>query len=211
MMNVAVVSALFAQFGNQALTLFSKGKFDFYSPLPQRFRDNAEDFRDIFEITDLYGMYDKYRDVYDGRQVIALQLRRGDFGSGKYYIPPNEWYLQWLSEIWPTLDSPSLYIASDEPEKVEHDFDEYSPLICKNVFGMDNKKDKIKAYPDAYVLSVADYVAISNSSFGFVCCMLNRHGKFWRPGFNRKLEEFDPWTSASVLLFRDYIRERDGK
>ena len=208
MIVVNLIKLMFCQFGNNALSLFSECPVKFYESLPQRIRDKKQDFREMFEMPNHFGVHDKYKDIYDGKQVVALQLRRGDFGSGKYFIPPNEWYLQWLSEIWPTLDSPVLYIASDEPEKVIDDFSEYNPLTGREVFGLGNKLSHVKAYADAYALSVADYVAISNSTFGFVCCMLNKNGQFWRSGFYKKLEEFDPWTSAPVLLFRKYIRER---
>lgn len=208
MIERSIIKSLFCQFGNDALSLFSECPVKFYEPLPQRFRDRKQDFRDMFGLPNHFGIHDKYKNIYDGKQVVALQLRRGDFGNGKYYIPPNEWYLEWLSGVWPTMDSPALYISSDEPEKVVDDFSEYSPLTCVNVFGLDNKLNRVKAYADTYMLSVADYVAISNSTFGFVGCMMNPEGRFWRPGFDKKLEEFDPWTSSPVLLFRKYMRER---
>jgi hypothetical protein len=38
-----------------------------------------------------------------GGPVVALHLRRGDFGYGKFWIAPEQWYLNWLEELRSTL------------------------------------------------------------------------------------------------------------
>jgi FkbM family methyltransferase len=136
-----------------------------------------------------------------GRTVVALHLRRGDYGYGMFFVAPASWYLRWLEALWPTLDAPVLYIASDEPEAVAGEFAHYAPMTAKDLhipsFGAD-------FYPDFYLLSQADAVAISNSSFSFAACMLNeRAGTFTRPDlFARRLVPFDPWN-AEPLLHRE--------
>ena len=135
------------------------------------------------------------------KTLVVLHLRRGDYGYGMFFIAPNAWYQEWLKALWPTLDSPMLYIATDEPAKVTGDFAEYRPVTAADLklpsFGADY-------YPDYYVLSQADHVAISNSSYSFSACMLNERGRtFLRPDlFLGRLAPFDPWD-AEPLLHRE--------
>lgn len=91
-----------------------------------------------------------------------------------------------------------LFIASDEPETVLDDFREYYPITSKDL-GL--KLPQAEFYPDFYLLSQCDAVAISNSSFSFLACMLNQQGKFFfRPHLaTQKLIAFDPWQSETIL------------
>jgi hypothetical protein len=51
-----------------------------------------------------------------GRTVVAIHLRRGDYGGGELFWPaPASWYLDWLHRTWPELEDPVLYVASDDP------------------------------------------------------------------------------------------------
>lgn len=133
-----------------------------------------------------------------GATTVALHLRRGDYGYDFFFVPPNEWYLDWLAEIWPTLNNPVLFIASDEPEKVLADFSDYHPVTSASLGLAIEGAD---FYPDFYILSRCDITAISNSSFSFAACMLNSTGKaFFRPTLaQKKLVPFDPWNSEVVL------------
>jgi hypothetical protein len=118
-----------------------------------------------------------------------------------FFVPPNGWYLDWLSSVWGALEAPALYIATDEPGKVVGDFAGYKPITAGDLklpgFGADY-------YPDFYVISQADHAAISNSSYSFSACMLNEKSKtFLRPDlFMGKLAAFDPWD-AEPLLHRE--------
>jgi hypothetical protein len=129
---------------------------------------------------------------------VGLHLRRGDFGDAPYWPAPNEWYLEYLRELWPTLEHPVLFIASDESEKVIEDFAEYSPVTCEDL-GL--SLDGAPFYPDFYLLSQCDILAISNSTFSFAAAMLNERATiFRRPDFKQKmLIAFDPWKSHPIL------------
>jgi hypothetical protein len=59
-----------------------------------------------------------------------LHLRRGDFGKGRFFVAPTDWYRQWLAENWAGWNRPVLYIASDAPDKVVCDFAEYHPVTA---------------------------------------------------------------------------------
>lgn len=133
-----------------------------------------------------------------GKTVVGLHLRRGDYGYKCFFIAPSEWYKEWLEGLWETLEEPVLFIASDEPEKTIGDFAEYNPITAKD---LDIELPQADFYPDFYLLSQCDIVAISNSSFSFAACMLNERGKFFfRPHLKaKKLIPFDPWNSNPIL------------
>lgn len=142
-----------------------------------------------------------------GRTLVGLHLRRGDYGYRIFYLTPSEWYRRWLAEIWPTLDNPLLYIASDEPDTVQEDFADYRPVTARDL-GV--TVPDAEFYPDFHVLSQCDHVAISNSSFSFAACMLNEQGRsFMRPDIKTgHLIPFDPWNSEP--LQRDALAEDYG-
>ena len=119
---------------------------------------------------------------------------------GYYFVAPPEWYKEWLRGFWETLEEPVLFIASDEPEKAVGDFLEYDPVTAKDLGAILPEAD---FFPDFYLLSQCDAVAISNSSFSFAACMLNQRARFFfRPLLGeKKLIPFDPWNSETI--FRD--------
>ncbi|MEG3896269.1 MULTISPECIES: FkbM family methyltransferase [unclassified Microcoleus] len=137
-----------------------------------------------------------------GKTIVGLHLRHGDYGYSDFFIAPSEWYKEWLKGLWETLDEPILFIASDEPAKVLSDFEEYNPITTKDL-GLELPEAEF--YPDFYLLSQCDIVAISNSSFSFAACMLNEKGKFFfRPHLSaQKLIPFEPWNSETIL--RNYM------
>jgi FkbM family methyltransferase len=130
----------------------------------------------------------------NGQTLVGLHLRRGDYGSSIFPIAPNSWYLEWLRGFWETLEQPVLFIASDQPEKVIADFAAYHPIT---VADLGIELPEAEFYPDFYLLSQCDAVAISNSSFSYAACWLNEKAKFFcRPDFSaEKLIPFDPWNS----------------
>ena len=132
-----------------------------------------------------------------GRTLVALHLRRGDFGYGRFWIAPERWYLDWLDAAWPRLDRPALYIATDDSDVIRA-FSSYSPMA---VADLGVALPGAEFYLDFHILTQADALAISNSSFSFVAAMLNARARaFVRPDRDRQaLVPFDPWN-ADVLL-----------
>ena len=133
-----------------------------------------------------------------GRTVIGIHLRRGDYGYGHFFIAPTRWYLDWLEELWPRQDEPVLFLASDEPEKVRRDFSRFNPVTAGD---LDCSLPEAEFYPDFYLLSKCDLLAISNSSFSFAASMLNRECRlFMRPHLPaEKLLPYDPWSAEPLL------------
>ena len=145
-----------------------------------------------------------------GKTIVGIHIRRGDYftltysnysmknGKSPYFFAPCKWYIQYLEEIWGTLNNPVLFIASDEPDKILNDFKVFSPITSKH-FSV--YIPQAEFYPDFYFLSQCDILAISNSTFSFLASMLNQKCKtFARPDLsNHKLISFDPWDSYPLL------------
>ncbi len=133
-----------------------------------------------------------------GKTTVGLHIRLKDYGFSYFFIAPLIWYKTWLAQIWDTLDQPVLFIASDEPEKVLPHFSEYQPVTAKSLGA---ELLQAEFYPDFYLLSHCDILAISNSTFSFVASMLNKRGKgFWRPQLSSQtLIPYDPWNSEPIL------------
>src|SRR6476469_1959610 len=138
-----------------------------------------------------------------GKTVVGLHLRRGDYRSVHTVVPyltvaPSGWYKEWLDGVWETLDEPVLFIASDEIETVVGDFADYNPITVQDL-GVEMPEAPF--YPDFYILSQCDVLAISNSTFSFAASMLNERCKFFfRPNLRKqKLIPYDPWNSEPLL------------
>jgi hypothetical protein len=72
--------------------------------------------------------------------------------------------------------------------------------------------DAWAAYMDFYVLSHADRVATSNSSYSFIAALLNQTAEvFVRPCHDSKgLIAYDPWN-APVLLRKELTEEEHAQ
>ena len=140
------------------------------------------------------------RALFDAQSgpVATLHLRRGDFGTGVFFIAPEAWYLEWLSKLREEHPNLSVYIASDDIDAVRPAFSDYNVLTEADLPPAALAHDFAT---DFLALTQGDALAISNSSFSFAASMLNtRAVQFMRPVLEReRLEEFDPWN-APVLL-----------
>ena len=187
-----------------------KGYFQFhsryYSPYKDYFRSL---FQPVGEVASTITLaMNKLR--VQGKTIVGLHLRRGDYkdlmwekrpGITYVYTAPHQWYKDWLASFWETLDEPVLFIASDEIEEVVGDFADYNPITVKDL-GVELPQTPY--YPDFYILSQCDILAISNSSFSFAASMLNERGKFFfRPHFKaQQLIPYDPWNSEPLLWWK---------
>ena len=140
--------------------------------------------------------------------VAALHLRRGDFGTGVFFIAPNEWYLDWLTRIREEHPTLSVYIASDDLDAVLPDYADLNPITARD---LSNPPLEPGFFDDFAALRAAQMVAISNSSFSFAAAMLNeRASNFVRPCLTaQSLIPFKPWD-APVLL-REKTAEEAGE
>lgn len=133
-----------------------------------------------------------------GSTIVGLHIRRGDYGKYPYFITPSDWYVEYLDSIWSTLKNPVLFIASDEVDKILKDFKKYNPITVKD---LEISLPKAQFYPEFYLLTQCNVLAISNSTFSFAASMLNTKSViFARPNFRYgKLIAFNPWCSDPFL------------
>lgn len=134
--------------------------------------------------------------------VVPIHLRRGDFGTGIFFIAPESWYLDWLAQLRDSHGDLTLYIASDDPAAVLPAFSGYRVLT-----EADLPKTELAHgfFTDFAALTLGDYVAISNSSFSFAATLLNRTAKtFMRPSLTeQRLVPYEPWKSPVLLRERE--------
>jgi len=132
-----------------------------------------------------------------GGTAVVIHLRRRDYGFLYHYRTPTKWYLDLLEKIWPGLDRPFLYVASDEIDAVIGDFARYAPASAADLAPPLPAHD---FYRDFYALQHADVVLIPNSTFSFAAAMLNRglqaSYRSLLPG--RRFVPFDPWNSKPL-------------
>jgi hypothetical protein len=148
---------------------------------------------------------DAWRDaVTDGgrRTLVAISVRRGDYYKFQseswpwFRMVPEEWYLDWLRTIWPTLRDPVLYVASDEPDKILPLFQEFEPI--SDTFGS-TAQELPHHIADFEVLRRADYLAICNSSFPrFAAILAPATQKCFLPSFeSQSFVPYEPWMDPA--------------
>jgi tetratricopeptide (TPR) repeat protein len=110
-----------------------------------------------------------------GRTLVAIHIRRGDFLQYGYPVTETGWYVDWLRDLWPTLDKPVLYLASDDIPAVRAAFREFRPVTLE---------DAAPSWPgleflqDFHVLTQADIVGISAASgFSQLAARLNERAR----------------------------------
>lgn len=131
-----------------------------------------------------------------GDVIIALHLRWGDMRSSRHEENYGNIdigiYVDWLDNLWATLDRPVLYIASDEPEAARTAFASYNPLLLQDLpHGMPMAFHLL----DFYMLMKSDLLAISRGSFGLWAATLNQkpRGIFRQAKDYSALVPYDPW------------------
>ncbi|WP_170585667.1 hypothetical protein [Ruegeria arenilitoris] len=140
--------------------------------------------------------------------VVAVHMRRGDYGTGIFFRAPSEWYTAWLATLQKRVGELTVYVASDELDEVLGGFDAFKTVSAKDA---PHPLPSPEFVTDFMALCVAPHVAISNSSMSFAATMFNAVAtSFYRPSLKeRRLIEYDPWD-AEVLL-TDVIAEDAGE
>ena len=136
-----------------------------------------------------------------GNTVVALHIRRGDFVWFRYTITETSWYVDWLKALWPTLDRPVLYIATDDPATIG-DFSEFTPVSLANLArdGVVEPWAGLEFLQDFHVLMNADVLGVSaQSGYSQLAALLNRNARlFVEPdAAARRIRPYCPWTGSS--------------
>jgi hypothetical protein len=152
-----------------------------------------------------------------GKTLVGLHIRRGDFVDNLTdqrfeLMIPIEHYRKWLRAIWPTLDTPVLFIATED-HSIAQQFSDFSPHTAReigatmpsNVTAMTLSPAQCQTdtsfFPDWYMLTMSDVLVTSNSTFSFSAALLNSRARlFIRPTFTYDLVSFEPWQSEPLLF-----------
>ncbi|MBK1840724.1 tetratricopeptide repeat protein [Azospirillum sp. YIM B02556] len=136
-----------------------------------------------------------------GNTVVALHIRRGDFVWFRYTITETSWYVDWLKALWPTLDRPVLYIATDDPATIA-DFAEFAPTSLADLAkdGAAEPWTGLEFLQDFHVLMNADVLGVSaQSGYSQLAALLNRDARlFVEPdAAAQRIRPYSPWTVSS--------------
>ncbi|WP_372400552.1 tetratricopeptide repeat protein (plasmid) [Azospirillum sp. HJ39] len=136
-----------------------------------------------------------------GNTVVALHIRRGDFVWFRYTITETSWYVDWLTALWPTLDRPVLYIATDDPAIIG-DFAAFAPVSLGDLAqdGLVEPWTGLEFLQDFHVLMNADVLGVSaQSGYSQLAALLNRDARlFVEPdAAARRIKPYSPWMPSS--------------
>lgn len=148
--------------------------------------------------------------------VVGVHLRRGDYGRQIFYITPVDWYLRKLEQLWPTLDDPVLFVATEDRSLVDQ-FSDYDPVTTDDL-GVKLDETLMEHYqylardrevrepwqmdffPDWYTLTKCDYLLMPNSTFSFAAAMMNENlVASWRSNLpTQDFVQIDPWNTTPL-------------
>jgi len=175
------------------------GYFQLHTSFYKKYR---EEIRKIFTFAEpwrgaLNNVVSRLRE-FSGRKILAIHLRRGDYGDDIFYRAPCQWYIDWIKSAGITPAQFAIYLSSEDPIPYVTRFEEFQ-VFCSKSLGLPDDPN-IAALVDFVALANADLVAISNSSFSFFATMLNETASsFFRPDIAlRSIVPYDPWDSQVV-------------
>ena len=178
----------------------------YFQEIPECWRRHRALLRSMFRLSpERVQAIDAWQDaVTDGgrRTLVAISVRRGDYYKFQtanlpwFRIVPEEWYLDWLRTIWPTLCDPVLFVASDEPDRVVPVFQEFQPIPATFPPPASELPHHVS---DFEVLRRADYLAICNSSFPRLAAILaSSTQKCFLPSFEtQSFVPYQPWMDPA--------------
>jgi Glycosyl transferase family 11 len=139
------------------------------------------------------------------KKIISIHLRRGDYGYNHYFRAPCSWYEKWINAADYSPNEYIIYICSESPEVYRQRFPQFTVITSDDL----KCPAKLAPYFDFMVMTRAEVVATSNSSFSFFASMLNTRAKhFFRPDFDQLgLVQYNPWN-ADPLLTRELSSEQ---
>lgn len=123
------------------------------------------------------------------RTLVAVHIRQTDWWNQDY--TPLSLYLDWLDGLWPTLEDPVLFVATDEPGVVP-EFARFNPTTPAD---FPVRWEGLEYLQDFHVMTRADILAISTGSFAATAAALNPSPRLLlHPAEgNRGLVPFEAW------------------
>lgn len=129
------------------------------------------------------------------RTLVAIHVRRGDYRSFDipwFRLVPEDWYLDWLRAIWPTLYEPLLHVATDEPDAILPQFNQFELVAGTIGSPVPQLPEHVR---DFELLRRADYLAICNSSYSRMAAILAPSTQeCFLPSFQKQcFVPYEPW------------------
>ena len=162
----------------------------------QRFKDKIRELTIVREpVRRIFDKSIEYLHRF-GKSIICIHIRLGDLGSGDdvsfggiHYSA----YLNWLDENFHKLESPVLYVASDDVGHARARFDKYSPITLTDIPDVLPVGGQLL---DFYIMLRSDALLISRGGFGRTAAALREvQGHAYRPSSDGlSLVSFDPWA-----------------
>ena len=130
--------------------------------------------------------------------LVSVHVRRGDYRDIPhdqmpwFRLVPVEWYLDLLRSIWPTLCNPVLFVATDEPASIIHEFREFAPISASGELLASMPTHVI----DFEIMRRSDVLAICNSSFSRMAALLaSPRQTCFIPDFaEKRFAPYDSWS-----------------
>ncbi|MGO8841364.1 MAG: glycosyltransferase [Methyloceanibacter sp.] len=172
----------------------------YFQEIPKCWRKHRQLLRRMFELpVKLQNSIDAWHnDLTNGgkRTLVAVHVGRGDYRGNDlaWSRPvPEEFYLDWLRNIWPTLCAPLLFVATDEPDEILKRFMEFAPI-----WAMDSLQHLPAHVRDFEILRRADCLAICNCSFSRMAAILAPSTqRCFLPSFEmRCFTPYEPWIDS---------------
>jgi len=189
----------------------------YFQELPECWRRNRPLVRRMFQLAPehLEAIEAWRHAVTQGgrRTLVAVHIRRGDYRglqSAPYFrLVPEDWYLDWLRAIWPTLPDPVLFVATDEPDVILPKFQEFE-TVSANFGSAQDLPDYIR---DFEAMRRADYLAICNSSFGRMAAILASNQKCFLASFPAQtFVPYEPWIDPGFWArFADPVSQPETR
>ena len=142
----------------------------------------------------------------EARQIIGIHIRRGDFltlnGSRAFWAHSFDSVFQAIDDlICSSLYDILIYLASDDVDACAAEFDRRGMPFATSTNLFRAADDYGKLLCDFWMLTQADYLLTSNSSFSVAAAMRNEKARiFLRPSPKEdRMLPFDPWNTHVLL------------
>jgi hypothetical protein len=133
-----------------------------------------------------------------GKRVVAVHLRRGDYGYDAFFRAPCAWYERWVEAEGLDAGGHLIFVCSEDAEHYAGRFKGYEVVTSA---GYAEELGLERWLLEFLVLCNSDVLAVSNSTFSFFASLLNCNAsRFARPRLEAGgLVSFDPWDAEPFL------------
>lgn len=182
--------------------------FGYFQEVPASWRHHRNLLRQLFTPRpDFLELIERWfrRSIEPGSTLVGIHVRRGDYSQfSPEHTPwfrtiPVEWYKTLLDEIWPTLERPVLFIATDDADTVVPHFAEYAPLMAP---ASELVIPELQFIPDFTCLQRSSRLTVVNSSFSRMASLLAEEGQTaYLPNVvAQRFERYEPWLDEDFWM-----------